>query len=79
MIVDSIRDLNRAVPFVPYEIHLASGEKYHVPHPDFVSIAAKGTYVFVIDENDRGHYLNAILIERASPIVPSRRGGRRAA
>jgi hypothetical protein len=38
MVIESIREFNRAVPFVPYEIHTASGESYEVPHPDFISI-----------------------------------------
>lgn len=78
MVVESIREFNRAVPFIPYEIHMASGERYRVPHPDFVSISAKGAFVMLIDEKDRPHHLNALLIERASPL-PSRKGRRRAA
>jgi len=34
MVIKSIRELNHAVPFVPYEVHMASGETYEVPHPD---------------------------------------------
>ena len=66
MVIESIREFNRSVPFVPYEIHTASGERYTVPHPDFISIAAKGSFVVVIDAKDRPHHLNALLIERAS-------------
>ena len=36
MIVESIRALNHAAPFVPYEIHMAGGERYLAPHPDFI-------------------------------------------
>ena len=39
MVIESIREFNRAVPFVPYEIRMAGGERYMVPHPDFISIA----------------------------------------
>ncbi len=81
MVIESIRGFNRAIPFVPYEIRLAGGEKYTIPHPDFISIPANGSYVIVIDENDRPHHLNAILIERASPLDDrrSRRSRKRAA
>ena len=68
MVIESIREFNRAVPFVPYEIRTASGERYSVPHPDFISISPRGSYVVVIDANDRPHHLNALLIERASLI-----------
>jgi hypothetical protein len=68
MVIESIREFNRTVPFVPYEIHMASGERYTVPHPDFISISPRSAYVVVIDGRDRPHHLNAILIERASLI-----------
>ena len=68
MVIESIREFNRRVPFVPYEIHMASGERYTVPHPDFISISSRGAYVVVIDGRDRPHHLNALLIERASLI-----------
>ncbi len=68
MVIESIREFNRAVPFVPYELHLASGEHYLVPHPDFISVSRRGAYVVLVDENDRPHHLNALLIERASLV-----------
>ena len=66
MIIESIREFNRAMPFVPYEIHTARGERYRVPHPDFISVAPRGNYVVVIDMKNRPRHLNAISIERAS-------------
>ena len=73
MVIESIREFNRAVPFVPYEIHTAGGESYEVPHPDFISISPKGSFVIVIDAKDRPHHLNALLIDRASPLNGQRR------
>jgi hypothetical protein len=66
VVIESIRQFNRAVPFLPYEIHIASGEHYDVPHPDFISISPRGSFVVVIDAKERPHHLNALLIERAS-------------
>lgn len=68
MVIESIREFNRTVPFVPYEIRMASGEHFRVPHPDFVSISPRGSYVVVIDAKDRPHHLSALLIERASLV-----------
>ena len=73
MAIEFIREFNRAVPFVPYEIHTASGERYEVPHPDFISIAPRGSFVVVIDANERPHHLNALLIDRASPLDGQKR------
>ena len=68
MVIKSIREFNHAVPFVPYEIHMASGETYEVPHPDFISISPRGSYVIIIDAEERPYRLNALLIDRASPL-----------
>jgi len=67
-VIESIRQFNQAVPFVPYEIRIAGGERYSIPHPDFISISSRGAFVVVIDSRDRPHHLNALLIERASPV-----------
>ena len=73
MVVDSIREFNRSVPFTPYEIHTASGERYTVPHPDFISISPKGSFVVVIDAKERPHHLSSLLIERASLLNSQQR------
>jgi hypothetical protein len=60
VVIESIREFNRAVPFVPYEIHSASGECYEVPQPDFISISPRGSFVIVIDAKERPHHLKAL-------------------
>ena len=52
MVIESIRKFNHAVPFVPYEIRIVSGETYEIPHPDFILVPPKGSYVVVIDPKD---------------------------
>ena len=73
MVIQSIREFNGTVPFVPYEIHMASGERFRVPHPDFISISPRGSFVVVIDAQERPHHLNALLIERASLVKAASR------
>ena len=71
MVIDSIRKFNHAVPFVPYEIRIASGETYEVPHPDFILVSPRGSYVVVVDPKDpreAPNHINALLIERASVL-----------
>jgi hypothetical protein len=65
MVIESIRSFNHAVPFQPYEIRMASGERHRVPHPDFVSISPRGSFVIVIDAKERPHHLSTLLIEEA--------------
>ena len=69
MVIESIREFNRAVPFMPYEIHTAIGKRYEVPHPDFIVVSPKGSFVIVFDPKDpkeTPHHINGLLIERAS-------------
>jgi hypothetical protein len=68
MVIESIREFNRSVPFVPYEVRMNGGETYRVPHPDFISISPRGSFVVIIDKRDRPHHLNALLIERVSRL-----------
>jgi hypothetical protein len=73
MVIESIRELTRAVPFQPYEIQMVSGARYQVPHPDFIFIAPRGSFVMIVDARDRPHHLSSLLIERASPITVRRK------
>jgi hypothetical protein len=52
---------------------LASGERYEVPHPDFILALPRGSYVIVIDNDERPHHLNALLIDRASSLDGQKR------
>jgi hypothetical protein len=62
-ISQSILDLNAARPFVPYEIKMVSGEKYHVPHPEFVGVLSRRDAVAIWTPDNRKRTLNALLIE----------------
>ena len=76
MVIESIREFNRAVPFMPYEIHTASGERYEVPHPDFIVVSPKGSFIIVFDPKDpkeTPHHINGLLIERASLLNGQKR------
>ena len=68
MILESIRELNNAVPFQPYEIRMASGARHRVPHPDFMLIAPRGNYVIVADAQNRPRHLSTLLVESAGAV-----------
>lgn len=68
MLVDVIREFNRAAPFVPYEIRTNGGERLRVPHPDFVFVSPRGAWVIVTDKWDRPRHLSSILIEEVAPM-----------
>ena len=79
MVIESIREFNHSVPFVPYEVRMNGGESYRVPHPDFISISPRCSFVVIIDKRDRPHHLNALLIERVSRLDgrPPRKAAKR--
>jgi hypothetical protein len=68
MIIEALRQLNHAVPFKPYVIRMASGEKYRVQHPDFISISPLGSQIVLFDEAERMHLLSPLLMEAATPV-----------
>jgi len=73
MVIESIREFNRAVPFKPYEMQMASGEHYEVQHPDFIFISPKASFVIVFDANEHPYHLSTPLIEGVSPQNGRRR------
>ena len=79
MIIESIRTFNHTVPFQPYEIRMASGERHRVPHPDFISISPKGSFVVIIDAKERPHHLSTLLMEEAVALSGSSRRPRKRA
>lgn len=76
MLVEAIREFNRAVPFVPYEIRTNGGERLRVPHPDFILVSPRGSWVIVTDQQERPRHISSLLIEEIAPIHRRARRGR---
>jgi hypothetical protein len=63
MKADDLRALQHAVPFQAFSLALADGRSFDVPHPDFISVAPKGTAVALWDKDGNiGGYLDSALI-----------------
>ena len=77
MLIEAIREFNRAVPFQPYEIRTNGGERLRVPHPDFIFVSPKGTWIIVTDEHEHPRHISSILIEEVAPLR-KRPAGKRA-
>ena len=73
MVIQRIRELNKKVPFQPYQVRLTSGVVYPVPHPDFILVSPKGGWIDIADEDDNGHHISALLIEEVT--VPAQKNG----
>ena len=59
-----IRKLVRAVPFVPFTIHLADGRQVRVPTVDHVAVSPTGGRVIVFADDDTHDILSSLLISR---------------
>jgi hypothetical protein len=60
---EDIRKLRDAVPFRPFSLVLADGRAFPVPHPDFLSLAPKGTDLSLWAEDGTiGSYLDSALV-----------------
>ena len=46
---DDILQLTRAVPFVPFRVHITSGESYEIKHPDMIVTSLGSICVSVPD------------------------------
>ena len=63
MKAEDLRKVREAVPFRPFDIVLADGRAFPVPHPDFLSVAPRGTAVVLwAEDGGVGNYLDPALI-----------------
>jgi hypothetical protein len=58
---EAIRELMQRRPFVPFTIHMTSGDKYRVSHPEQVLIT-KGLLLIYYEGEDRIAYCSFIHI-----------------
>jgi len=63
---EDIRTLVRAVPFVPFTIHLADGGNVRVPTIDHIAFAPVGGRIIVFNDDGTHEMLSALLISRVT-------------
>ena len=64
MTVEQLRAEYQARPFRPFTLHLADGEKLHVPHADFLSHSPNGRTLVVYTEDDSFSIVDLLLVTR---------------
>ena len=56
---------------IPFALQMADGKEYQVPHPDYISLSPKGTFVTVYDDEEHFSVLPLLtmtgLISTVSP------------
>lgn len=55
----------------PFAIRMADGFTYPVPHPDYISISPKGSYVTVYDDNEGYSVLPMLTMTAIIAPIPS--------
>lgn len=56
----------------PFILRMADGKEYPVPHPDYISIPPKGSYVIVYDDRGRFNVLPLITMTGLEANVSGR-------
>lgn len=62
MTIQQLRAALRAIPFRPFDIHMADGRTFHVPHPDFLLMSPSGRMAFAFGEDDEFSILDLLLM-----------------
>ena len=68
MTAEPIRSAHKLRPFKPFAIIMASGEKYHVPHPEMMSQSSTGDLVIVLPSGDKFFMIDAGAISEISYV-----------
>jgi len=69
MNADAMRDMLRRQPFEPFEIVMASGEKYPVTHPETL-LVLRSQAVVGNPDTERVSFLSLPLVTELRPILP---------
>jgi hypothetical protein len=64
MTIEQLRAVYKAQPFQPFTLHLADGEKLHVPHPDYFSHAPNGRTLIVYGSGREFSIVDLLLVTR---------------
>ena len=73
MISDQLRAMHRAVPFIPFDIAMADGSRYHVPHPEFLAYAPGSRTCGVYSRKNVIRVLDLLLMTALEPREPKAR------
>jgi hypothetical protein len=67
MTVKAIQDFLNAAPFRPFTLVTASGEKYRVPHPDYVTFTPSRRVALVYQDEELFNALDVLTITDIQP------------
>ena len=53
----------------PFTLCMADGKEYDVPHPDYISLSPKGTFVTVYDDDEHFYILPLLTMTGLTSIT----------
>lgn len=59
---DSLRELIKAQPFEPFEVHMSSGDVYQVRHPEQAFVTGASLYIWFPDSDKEDHVARCSLL-----------------
>lgn len=62
MTIQQLRAAHQAKPFRPFNVHMADGRSFPVPHPEFLSMSPTGRTVIIFQENEEFSILDLLLM-----------------
>ena len=67
MTTDQLHRFHRAEPFRPFEIHVADGRSFRVPHPEFLAYVP-GTRTFSVWSEGAYEVIDLLLVASLRPV-----------
>ena len=79
MIIEPLREMHRARPFQPFDIHLADGRVLPVEHPEFLAQSPSGRTIGVGHDDGTIETVDLLQVVSLEPHPPAsgRRGRQR--
>ena len=74
MSLEQIQNVHGSRPFVPFTIHLATGQTVRVAHPECLSYADNGRSITVAGPNEAVRILGLMMVESIELGLPARFG-----
>jgi hypothetical protein len=61
---------------LPFTLRMADGREYEVPHPDYISLSPKGTFVTVYDNEEHYFVLPLLTMTGLASTAAKQNGGK---
>jgi hypothetical protein len=71
MTIEQLHTARNSKPFRPFNIRMADGRTFSIPHPDFVSMSPAGRTVVIYHPDDSASIVDLLLMTELELSPPS--------